>query len=197
MRIDVVTVYHNDTNHDQHLELVRGIEKHHPEGGWRLLAMDNRQENRGFARACNDGAFSPEADSPIIAFLNPDAQIEGPFMGAVEAALADERTAITGCRFNKPDRELRIWGVRQWVCGAAMFVRRDWFERVKGFDLQFEWGWDDTDLCRRAESMNFKVSPIELPISHSSPDVDTPKDARYKQLHFDQGQRRYYSKWGR
>lgn len=196
MRVDVVTVFHNETNHEQHLQLRAAIEANHPEGDWRFLAMDNTFENRGFARACNDGAFHAEADSPIIGFLNPDCKVEGPFIGAVEAALADEGTVITGCRFGKPARELAIWGVRQWVCGAAMFVKRDWFERVGGFDLQFVWGWDDTDLCRKAENMGFKVSPVELPILHSSPDQDSEKDARYKQMHFAQGQRRYYSKWG-
>lgn len=197
MRVDIITVFHNETNRAQHLELEKAIEKHHPEGDWRFIALDNTEENRGFAKACNDGVLHSGEGAPIIGFLNPDAKIEGPFMGAVEAALSDDRVAITGCRFGKPDRELKIWGVKQWVCGAAMFVRRDWFERVKGFDLQFVWGWDDTDLCRKAESMNLLVRPIELPISHSSPDVDLPQDARYKQLHFDQGQRRYYSKWGR
>jgi len=193
-RVDIVTVFHNDTNFRQHQELLESIRQHEPDGGYRVIAIDNRRNNRGFAVACNLGASDVGATAAVIGFINPDATVHGPFIDAVTGTI-DERVVITGCRFGKPDRELRIWGVRDWVCGAAMFVSRHWFTTVGGFDTQFVWSHEELDLIRRAESQGLVCQSIDLPIQHRSPDVDTPEDAAYKQHHFQQAALRYQRKW--
>lgn len=197
MRIDIITVFHNDNNYQQHNELFTAIRAHEPRGGYNLIGIDNRTTNRGFALACNLGAFyHAYRPSPIIGFLNPDSHIRGPFIDAVHDALSGH-VVITGCRFNKPQRELDLWGVWDWVCGAAMFVDRGWFRGVGGFDEQFVWGWDDSDLIRQAQRDHKACRSIALPIEHRSPDVDLPEDAAYKRFHFDRGQKRYFQKWQR
>jgi GT2 family glycosyltransferase len=196
IRFDLVTVFHNDTNHAQHEALRDRIAKVEPDGGYRYIAVDNRTTNRGFAKACNLGAFHPEAHAPIIGFINPDVHIDGPFLDEV-AATIDDLTVITGCRFNKTDRELRTWGLSNWVCGAAMFVQRRWFTATSGFDEQFVWAWEETDLIRRAEYQGLRCRPASLPIRHASPEANSDEDTRYKRTHFNRGAQRYYSKWGR
>lgn len=195
MRADLVTVFHNEVNHAQHLQLRDAIAHYEPAGGYRFIAVDNRTTNRGFARACNLGALHAGGTAPILGFLNPDTIIDGPFLDPVAVAL-DTRTVITGCRFGKPDRELKIWGVRDWVCGAALFVRRHWFTAVGGFDEQFTWAWEESDLIRQAQDQGYQCRSINLPIRHQSPAQDTPEDARYKQFNFTRGQQRFYRKWG-
>lgn len=196
IQVDLVTVFHNETNHVQQQKLRRHIAALEPNGGYRFIAVDNRVTNRGFAKACNVGAFHPEATAPIIGFLNPDVHIDGPFLDLVIATINDT-TVITGCRFDKADEELSAWGVKDWVCGAAFFVQRRWFTAVGGFDEQYVWAWEETDLVRQAESQSLVVRPIPLPIRHSSPSVDTASDARYKYTHFTRGAQRFYRKWGR
>lgn len=195
MRADLITVFHNDINHAQHLQLRDAIATHEPGGGYRFIAIDNRSNNRGFAKACNLGAFHDAGKAPIIGFLNPDTIIDGPFLDRVQAAL-DDHTVITGCRFEKPDRELKIWGVNNWVCGAALFVQRAWFTSVGGFDEQFTWSHEETDLIRQAQTQGFQCQPINLPVRHQSPAVDDAQDARYKQFHFTRSAQRYFRKWG-
>lgn len=194
MRADIVTVYHNPVNHRQHLELFAAIERH--EHDVRLLGVDNRQDNRGFARACNLGALHPDADAPIIGFVNPDAIVEGPFLHLVERALQGN-VVITGERFGKSARELQVWGVRDWVCGAAMFVDRAWFSSVGGFDERFHWSWEDTDLVRQAFNSGHAVRSIALPIRHQSPPAISQQEAAYKRHHFAVAGARYFAKWGR
>ena len=195
-RADIVTVYHNATNYELHQQLFAAITYHEPKGGLRLIGVDNRVNNRGFARACNLGAFHPNADAPIIGFLNPDVIVEGPFVDAVAEALKPP-VVITGARFGKPKWELDVWGVRDWVCGAAFFVEREWFTRTGGFDMQFVWGWEETDLIRRAEKQGMVCRSIPLPLQHQSPSSDSIIDSSYKRFHFEQGQRRFFTKWGR
>lgn len=189
---DLVTVFHNDRNHKEHLALERALREF--ETDYRFIPVDNRVENRGFARGCNVGAAI--GDAPVIGFLNPDVGIQGPFLERVHDVLGRDNVVVTGCRFGKPQTEIRSWGCRDWVCGAALFVRRSWWESVGGFDEQFVWGWEETDLVRRAESAGLHVRSIELPIRHASPAHDTPEDAEYKRRHFEEGARRFRSKWG-
>lgn len=194
-RLDIVTVFHNETNYAQYLQLQQAVMAAEPAGGYTFFGVDNRTVNRGFAAGCNLGASHPDGTAAVIAFLNPDCHVYGPFIDIVCSVLTSS-TVITGCRFGKPAHELQIWGVSDWVCGAAMFVDRAWFTDAGQFDEQFTWSWDDTDLVRHAESEGLRCRSIELPIEHQSPQVDTPEDAAYKQHHFDRGRQRYYRKWG-
>jgi GT2 family glycosyltransferase len=193
IRADLVTVYHNETSRELHSQLLATIRAHEPDGGYRIIGIDNRRVNRGFARACNLGAFHPEATAPVIGFLNPDIVVEGPFLDQAADAL-QAPTVITGCRFDKPESELRDWGVTNWVCGAAMFVDRRWFRSVGGFDTQFIWSWEETDLIRQAEAEGLLCRSLDLPIRHEQ-HPDEPRDARYEQQNFDTGERLYRRKW--
>lgn len=194
--IDIVTVYHNEPNHQLFLEQREALATHEPDGGYRHIGVDNRVRNRGFAAACNLGALNARIGAPVIGFLNPDSTINGPFIKKVTDTLKGT-VVITGCRYDKPGKELAIWGVTDWVCGAAFFVNRKWFESVGGFDEQFVWSWEETDLIRQAEAHGLECRSIELPIGHASPSDDAPADSKYKTFHFTQGQRRFARKWGR
>jgi len=196
IRMDIVSVFHNQVNFSEHEALKLQIAEHHPEGGYRFVGVDNRINNRGFAVGCNRGALAAGLDSPIIGFINPDTWVGGSFIREVEKVVAQGVT-ITGCRYGKSEHELNLWGVRDWVCGASFFVTREFFTRVGGFDEQFVWGWEETDLIRQAQAAGNPVRSIDLPLRHSSPDMDTPQDIRYKNYHFAAGGKRFNQKWAR
>lgn len=196
-RLDIVTVFHNELNYRQYLQLVDTVRRWEPDGGYTFFGVDNRVNNRGFSVACNLGARHPRGQAPVIGFLNPDCEVNGPFIAPVQDVLEDSRTVITGCRYGKPQLELREWGVSDWVCGATMFVKRAWFHAVGGFDEQFVWSHEESDLIRRAETQGLCCRPVDLPITHESPRADTAQDADYKRFHFARAQKRYHAKWGR
>ncbi len=63
-------------------------------------------------------------------------------------------------RFYKRERQV------DWVTGAAMFVRRDVFESLGGFDEKIFLYGEDVDLCYRIKKVGFKVifSPAAIVI---------------------------------
>lgn len=189
--IDIVSVYHKEDNLYLFEQLVEDIV--HYGDDVEIFGVDNREINRGFAAGCNLGASL--GSSPIIGFINPDCSIEGPFAAKVAQTLEHPKIKITGCRFNKPDFELSVWGCHDWVCGAAFFVKRDFFESLGGFDDAYAWGWEETDFIRQAQEQGFLVRSIDLPILHESPSDDRPEDVTYKRLHFERGARRFRAKW--
>lgn len=195
--IDIVTVYHREKNRRQAEELEQALSHYENPDVFSFYAHDNRENNVGFAKACNIGALRPGANASIIGFLNPDVVIRGKFIARVLSTLVPENVVITGCRYGKKDRELKIWGVKDWVCGAALFVKRSWFEEVGGFDERFFWSHEETDLIRRAEAQKLKVVSRNLPIQHKSPTDDDPSEAAFKAKLFSEAQQAYIEKWAR
>lgn len=190
--IDIVTVYHNSKNYGQSLDLLEKLDEFES-GRFTFIPHSNIENNLGFAKGCNIAAA--QGSSPIIGFINPDVNVLGPFVSTVQNAFMREIVKVVGMDFGKPRFEQDIWGVRNWVCGAVFFVRRDWWELLGGFDERFEWSHEETDFIRQTESRGFKVKPIILPISHSSPNDDSARDLAYKKLKFDQASKAFYEKW--
>lgn len=190
--MDIVTVFHNDRNHREALDLQETLRTYINGGIITFTAIDNTTVNRGFSAGCNLGARLGTA--PIIGFLNPDVSVHGPFIETVQHALVPP-VVITGNRYGKPSREIQIWGCNDWVCGASFFVDRAWFESRGGFDRRYEWGWEETDLIRQAQDDAKLVVSLALPIAHCSPSDDSPKDIEYKQKWFDLGAKRFRAKW--
>lgn len=189
---DLVTVFHSDEYFEQFERLIDELceELFMP---WVEYGMDNRVENRGFARACNVGAA--EGTNPIIGFLNPDLRVYDDFtLPVVDMFLRYQEVAITGERFGQPQRTVEAWGCEGWVCGGAFFIRRHVFEELGGFDERFMWGHEETDLIRRAEQVEYRVADLDLPISQI--DVpDRPEDIAFKQQHYEDGRVLFSAKW--
>lgn len=191
--IDVVTVFHRDENYRLAMDLRSSLERYEKTVPWNFIGVDNRVDNRGFSKGCNFGAS--QGSAPIIGFLNPDVRVQAAFLQQVVDAFERPHTVIAGERFGKTQREIEIWGCREWVCGAAMFVDREWFDGHGGFDEQFVWGWEETDLIRRAQVDQKIVVALDLPILHQSPIHNPPEDAEYKNRWFNDGAKRYQRKW--
>ncbi len=185
--IDVVTVFHNAESKADAYKLKEQVTSFPQVASHHLV--DNTVENRGFAKGCNLGAYYGSA--PIVGFLNPDAKLTGDFCPGVIRTIQSGAT-ITGESFGKPKREVRIWGCHDWVCGAAMFVDRKWFESVGGFDERFVWSWEETALIRLAEKHGRVVRSISLPIEHQSPSEMPVAESEYKNKWFDHGQKLFY-----
>jgi GT2 family glycosyltransferase len=131
--------------------------------------------NAGFARSCNDAAAV--AASEYLIFLNNDTTGQSGWLDAlVRYADQHPEAAVVGSKLLFPNDTVQHAGMAiaedgeprhlytgfpadhaavnrsrkfQAVTGACLLIRRQDFERAKGFDSSFANGYEDVDLCLR------------------------------------------------
>jgi len=142
------------------------------------------EKNLGFAKAYNIAIKMIDAD--YIALLNDDTKAHPRWIEElVKAALEDERAGALGSlilfldnpnivqhaggmitplgngidiRFGKPLQEVNLKKRSVgYVCGAAMLVKKEVFEKVGGFDSDYFAYLEDVDLCWRMWLQGYKV----------------------------------------
>ncbi len=146
-------------------------------------------ENRGFARACNQGAVMARGEA--IVFLNNDTvvaegwldELVAPF-GAPDVGAVGPRSdnvsghqATAAVRYVPDQPDLFKKSARAWhrehrgvttdatrLVGFCLAVRRDAFIRLAGFDERYSiGGFEDDDLCRR-----LRQHGLRLVVAHGS-----------------------------
>lgn len=150
--------------------------------------------NIGFGSACNIGAR--EARGKYLCFLNPDTKIiSSDFKKLPEKFEIDQRLGIISPKLLTENGTSQHWSFGRdptlwqtiknnllpkknfsrdlpfevdWVSGAALFIRKNLFEKLGGFDENFFMYFEDIDLCKRAKRLSFKISIFpEFKIIHS------------------------------
>jgi GT2 family glycosyltransferase len=150
------------------------------------IKVINLPENKGFGTACNAGArfakgkylcfLNPDTElmsdnlEKIISEFEKDEK-----RGIIGPKLIGENNKIqewsAGKEINLWDivgnnlgikRSHKIWESREkkecaWVSGACLFIQRELFEKLKGFDKKFFLYFEDIDLCRRARKLGYKI----------------------------------------
>lgn len=145
--------------------------------------------NTGFAISCNHGAMMAAGEH--VVFLNNDTIPQDGWLDAlVSCTRRHPKVGIVGSKLLFPNGTIQHAGVVfappsglpthiyygfpgdhpavnkprrfQAVTGACLLVRRDLFERLRGFDPVFLNVYEDVDLCLRAGALGYEV--------HYSPD---------------------------
>jgi len=143
-----------------------------------LKIIENRK-NLGFGRACNLGAKKAKGD--ILLFLNPDTKIlkgsfvsiintfqDFPKIGIIGTQVIERKTKLPQpwtCgkrtslqrilfkKINKKPWESRKPTLVDWVSGTSLFIKKDLFNRLDGFDEDFFMYFEDQDLCLRVKKL--------------------------------------------
>ncbi len=139
--------------------------------------------NIGFGRGNEEGLKFSTGE--IIAFINPDIELQektlDTLLGEIDAGivvprLENKKGELLESTWNFPTVlgtiRRRIWKGRtvkknnkqtkevEWAQGSFLVMRRDFFEKLGGFDHRFFLFFEDTDLCRRVWKAGKKVVQI-------------------------------------
>lgn len=154
------------------------------EFGDKIKIIENKN-NRGFARANNQGAAQASGD--LLLFLNSDTIIsEDIFSSCLKIFQTEEKIGIISPllktednitqedsygsfptlsrlifknRFKKTLDKERIeeYFPVDWVSGCALMIRKDLFDRLGAWDENFFLYFEDVDLCYRAKKLAYEV----------------------------------------
>ena len=175
-RFEVIVVDNAST--DDTVRVVRGMG-----AGIRLQA---NQENIGFGRGCNQG-FGASGGRYLLLF-NPDARLPERDSLARLCQILEQnvRWGLAGTRVTESDGTVEcppsasypdqhrahcdfshLPGKIAWVFGASMFVRREVFAAVGGFDPGFFLSSEETDLCLRIRQHGWEIGFVpEITAQH-------------------------------
>lgn len=146
---------------------VVGVEQLYPK--IRLIKND---ENFGSAKANNIGANFSKGE--YLFFLNIDTKLDRDCINnLVKIYESDNEIGICGCR------ELSYDGEIEWNCGigvdifgyslqgvpkrvfqassSSLFIKKELFKKLNGFDNTYFMYKDDIDLCWRAQLLGYKI----------------------------------------
>ncbi len=215
--------------------------KHPPECDWRVVVVDDassdgtaerfahfderltmvaRQENGGFAEACNQGARTA-GEVDFLVFLNNDTV---PLPGWLDALVGDilgnPQAAATGSRLLYPDGTIQHAGVAigqdRWphhlyagmpgdhpaatrpkrviaATAACLLVRQAVFEALGGFDTAFINGYEDVDLCLRMGKQGHEIRYCPDSVLYHLESVTRWEDGQAN--HVDHNSRLYAERW--
>lgn len=142
------------------------------DNGFGLVVTDSNETGFNFSQACNAGARVASGD--WLVFLNNDCRVLPGWGDALRTALVTRPGRVIGCKLIFPGGELQHAGVDVFrapgfahaaeirtggdqscevdaVTGACLAIPAWLFGRLGGFDEEFDNGYEDIDLCLRAQ----------------------------------------------
>lgn len=184
--------------------------------------ISHQAANGGFGNANNVGAQM--ATGEVLFFINPDTEmVKGDFR-ALLAAFHDQPKALYGMALSQMNGEREPWSSGEfpslfrvllsyiapeflshpwraheieqtdWVSGAALAIRKDFFHSLTGFDPEFFLYFEDVDLARRASDVGGWVGVYPY-IEFCHVGGQSHRNFREKKKAYYTGQRKYFKKW--
>lgn len=144
------------------------------------ISFIDNPENVGFAKANNQGAL--QATGEYLFLLNSDTVLISDVLSPLVAFYEKTKDiGILGPRLLNKNRSIQYYGsalgrykylgekprIVDFLSGAAMFIKRQLFLEVGGFDENYFFYNEDLDLCKTLSSKGYKNYYIpSIPLVH-------------------------------
>lgn len=146
------------------------------------MKIINSKKNLGFGGGCNLGA--KYAQGEYLVFLNPDSQVAADWLFEGLRGFKNKKVGLVmskiltqeGQRINSAGGKIHYTGLAwsgdcgkknrkysekpyrvAFASGACLFIRKNLFEKLAGFDQDFFLYYEDTDLSFRAQLLGYQV----------------------------------------
>ncbi len=129
-------------------------------------------KNLGFGHGCNIGAFA--SNKQYLFFLNIDTEVfTDTFQKLkIEVLNIENNVGILELRqmpYEHPKYYDPITGETSWASGACFVIKRDIFEKIKGFDEKIFMYAEDVDISFRVRNLGLVIKYLyNCPITHYS-----------------------------
>lgn len=156
--IKVIVVDNNSTDNT-----IQELEKFRSSGVFPHFEIIQSGKNLGFGLGCNLGARN--GNSPYIFFLNVDTELSADALEEISAEIGRSGEEVASWELRQmPYEHPKIYNPvtleTSWSSGAAVVVRRDAFERVKGFDKHIFMYAEDVDLSWNLRKHGYKLKYV-------------------------------------
>lgn len=181
------------------------------------LRLFSLPHNSGFGQAANIGAA--QAKGSILGFINPDTVWQQSLLPQVASFFRTTKgESILGVGLVSGDGQSEHWsrgrfphlgslmwqniwpfsgktgeGAPDWVSGGALFVTKEVFSSLSGFDERFFLYFEDVDFCLRAKHLGIGVTiDLSCPLLHRG--GRSFSSTREQKERFYVSQQQYYDK---
>lgn len=148
------------------------------------LRIIESKENLGFAKGCNLGAKNAEGEYLLFLNSDTQIKDQG-FLKMIEYLKKNQNAGILGAKLKNTDGTSQssagkfynilniffmLLGIERlgllrespnevkkvdWVSGAALMIKRKFFEKVGGFEKNLFMYWEDIEICYKAKEKGF------------------------------------------
>lgn len=140
------------------------------------------------------GVFAEDEKIGVVGplLIDSDGRIQPDCFGSHRTPLSTIKNKIFGRREGQMIADGKVFKT-DWVSGGSMMIRRDVFEKIRGFDEKFFMYFEDVDLCARARKSGsiIAIHP-EARIFHES--GKSFANEREKKKHYYASQDYYFRK---
>lgn len=163
--------YVDNASTDETIDELYKIQKNYSNKFSNLEIIKNKK-NLGFGIANNKGALLGKSD--YILFLNIDTEIEEDTFKKLEEEIkkASKDVGIFELRqkpYEHPKYYDPLTGYTTWASGACLVIRRDIFNKTKGFDKNLFMYCEDVELSWHVRKLGYKIKYLyNVPITHYS-----------------------------
>jgi GT2 family glycosyltransferase len=186
---------------------------------YKHIKLINNEENRGFSRACNQGAA--QANGRWLLFLNPDTHITSKQIASMVQLAAKQNLDACSSRPDNADyfKPLPGWfsllveftPLRRIIplsifknrslFGGCILIKNDVYQRIHGWDEDFFLWFEDADITFRLQKERYRSGWVNVPVAHAGGSSFKLIDEINKKKIFFQSMRIYAKKhftwWGR
>lgn len=168
-------------------------------------------KNEGFGAGVNRGVA--QAEGIVMGILNPDTRFREPLLGRIHSLLTESPQAVYAPTLvrSSGEREADSFGLAptlsrifghhlglnekeiespEWMSGAALFLTKERFVSLHGFDPEYFLYFEDVDFCLRAKAAGSSL--IRLPETLVHLGGQSFPSRRAQKSYYYRAQRRYF-----